>query len=89
VARTAADHQADLALERPARPDEARGTLDALHVLRVRRGEAFEHVGLELGGVVEEIRHTSLQGTRRRDCDGLPSIELDRRDFSLSLPIPA
>jgi hypothetical protein len=62
VARTAADHQADLALERPARPDEARGTLDALHVLRVRRGEAFEHVGLELGGVVEEMRHTEAPG---------------------------
>jgi hypothetical protein len=58
----AADHQADLALERPARPDEARDTLDALHVLRVRRGEAFEHVGLELGGVVEEMRHTEAPG---------------------------
>ena len=57
MARAAADDQADLALQRSAGADEAGGTFDALHVLRIRRGEALDHVVLELGGVVVEVRH--------------------------------
>ena len=55
MARTAADDQADLAVQRTTCPDEARSTLDALNVLRIRRGEALDQVVLELGGVVVEI----------------------------------
>ena len=63
MARAAADDQADLALQRTAGPDEARGTFDPLHVLRIRRGEALDHVVLELGGVVVDMRHWDLQGS--------------------------
>ena len=57
MAGATADDQADFALQRPARPDEARGTFDALYVLRVRRSEALDHVVREFGGVVVDMRH--------------------------------
>ena len=62
VAGAATNHQADLALQRTACPDEAGGTCDALHVLRVGRGEALDHVTLELGGVVVDVRHGEPPG---------------------------
>jgi hypothetical protein len=62
VAGAPADHEADLALQRSTGTNETRRTVDTLHILRVRRREALDHVILELGWVVIEIRHESLQG---------------------------
>ena len=78
VAGASTDHEADLALQRSTGTDETRGTFDTLHVLRIRRGEALDHVVLELGRVVVDVGH----GTSKV---GRPVPASSRTEQSLSM----
>ena len=86
MARTTANDQADLAVQRTTSPDEARGTFNPLHVLRIRRGEALDHVALELGGIVVDTRHWGSPG--KCESEGVKGPSLGQPTYlRLSIPL--
>jgi hypothetical protein len=65
VTGPAPDNQADLAIQRSTRTDEAGRALDPVNVRRVRRRESADDIVLELGRIVVHVGHCSLQAKLR------------------------